>query len=133
MRYITEVDKWDQPPKRAPTPQIAPSQPRPFRAAIRSSRQRPTKARFSRPSASFRRVPCRRSVAFHFVTACHGSPTLRASALPIARRMRFQSMKTEGSEHPPEERHGRDRVGAMGFRSRTRGSGRPSPYHRRLG
>ncbi len=92
-RYTTEAHKWDQSSERS-RPRRS---PHPSRAAVRLSRQPATKARFSLPSASFRRDPCRRSLPFHFVTACHGSPSRRASALPIASKRRFQSMKREGS------------------------------------
>ncbi len=57
----------------------------------------PINARFNLRSASPRSVPVLRTVRFQPPTRFHGSPSRRASALPIARRRLFQSMKREGS------------------------------------
>ena len=55
------------------------------------------RAAFSRanaiPPCPFSSGSPSRSRFFHRLTVAQGSPTLRASALPIARRWRFQSMK----------------------------------------
>jgi hypothetical protein len=57
----------------------------------------PISARFSLRSASPRSIPVLRTVRFQPPTRFHGNPNRRASALPIARRRLFQSMKREGS------------------------------------
>lgn len=57
----------------------------------------PITARFSLRRASPRSVPVLRTIRFQPPTRFQGSPTRRASALPIDRRRRFQSMKTDGS------------------------------------
>ena len=54
-------------------------------------------ARLSLRRASPRSVPVLRTVRFQPPTRFQGSPSRRASPLPITRRRRFQSMKTAGS------------------------------------
>ena len=74
-----------------PAPRLRP-RPAPLGAVVRLSHQRPTKERISLKRASFRSDPCLRNVAFHFVTACQGSPSRRASARAIDKSRSFQSI-----------------------------------------
>ena len=87
-RYTREAQKWDQPSSQRPFPRRSRRPAPPSRVAVRMSRQPATKARFNLPSGSFRRDPCRRRAAFHFVTACPGSPSRWASARPRFGRVR---------------------------------------------